>query len=147
MRQGGYCIPWLHISIWVWSIGTVCFPQGLTTASYLTDGISSTLSFLLTARVRSCAGLQHAYMEKKFLNPNVWKIIRQFPKVSLTEQQNIYLSEVYDLSNASESIKELLMNNNCVAVDNAGNNYLFCGNINAFINMLIYDLKREQNKE
>ena len=26
-----------------WSIGTVCFPQGLTTASYLTDGISSTL--------------------------------------------------------------------------------------------------------
>ena len=40
----------------VWSIGTVCFPQGLTTASYLTDGISSTLSFLLTARVRSCAG-------------------------------------------------------------------------------------------
>lgn len=47
MRQGGYCIPWLHISIWVWSIGTVCFPQGLTTASYLTDGISSTLSFFI----------------------------------------------------------------------------------------------------
>lgn len=86
-------------------------------------------------------------MEKKFLNPYVLEIIRQFPKVSLTEQQNIYLSEVYDLSNVSESLKELLMNNNCVAVDNAGHYYLYYGNINAFIEMLIYDLKQEQNKK
>lgn len=39
------------------------------------------------------------------------------------------------------------MNNNCVAVDNAGHYYLYYGNINAFIEMLIYDLKQEQNKK
>ena len=27
-RQGGYCIPWLHISIWVWSIGSRLFSSG-----------------------------------------------------------------------------------------------------------------------
>ena len=71
MRQGGYCIPWFHISIWVWSIGTVCFPQGLTTASYLTDGISSTLSFLLTARVGAALEIRKEMKDqeiKNFLN-------------------------------------------------------------------------------
>ena len=84
-------------------------------------------------------------MEKRILNPGVWESIRKFPKVSLTEQQEAYLSEVYDLSNASESLTETLQNNNCVAVDVAGNCYLHYGNVNGFIEMLIFDL--EQNSE
>lgn len=84
-------------------------------------------------------------MEKRILNPDVWESIRQFPKISLTELQKIYLSEVYDLSTASEFLKESLQNNNCVAVDVAGNCYLHYGNVNGFIEMLIFDL--EQNSE
>ena len=83
------------------------------------------------------------YMEKRILNPGVWESIRKFPKVSLTEQQEAYLSEVYDLSNASESLTETLQNNNCVAVDVAGNCYLYYGNVNDFIEMLIFDLKQD----
>lgn len=85
-------------------------------------------------------------MEKRILNPDVWESIRQFPKVYLTEHQKIYLSEVYDLSTASESLKESLQNNNCVAVDIAGNCYLHYGNVNGFIEMLIFDLKDNVNE-
>ena len=85
-------------------------------------------------------------MEKRILNPDVWESIRQFPKVSLTEHQKIYLSEVYDLSTASESLKESLQNNNCVAVDIAGNCYLHYGNVNGSIEMLIFDLKDNVNE-
>lgn len=85
-------------------------------------------------------------MEKRILNPDVWEFIRQFPKVSLTEQQRTYLSEVYDLSTASESLKKSLQNNNCVAVDIAGNCYLHYGNVNGFIEMLIFDLKDNVNE-
>lgn len=81
-------------------------------------------------------------MEKRILNPDVWESIRQFPKVSLTEQQKIYLSEVYDLSTALESLKESLQNNNSVAVDVAGSCYLHYGNVSGFIEMLIFDLKQ-----
>ena len=28
LSSGGYCIPWLHISIWVWSIGSRLFSSG-----------------------------------------------------------------------------------------------------------------------
>ena len=48
--------PLFLISIWVWSIGYVYFCSGSSTTFLKIDGISSTLSFLLTARVRSCAG-------------------------------------------------------------------------------------------
>lgn len=85
-------------------------------------------------------------MEKRILNPDVWESIRQFPKISLTELQKIYLSEVYDLSTASESLKESLQNNNCVAVDIAGNCYLYYGNVNDFIEMLVFDLKNNLNE-
>ena len=85
-------------------------------------------------------------MKKRILNPDVWESIRQFPKVSLTEQYKTYLSEVYDLSTASESLKESLQNNNCVAVDIAGNCYLHYGNVNGFIEMLIFDLKDNMNE-
>lgn len=86
-------------------------------------------------------------MENKVLNPDAWKLIRQFPKVSLTEQQKIYLSEVYDLSNAQKSIKELLLNNNCVAVDINGKSYLYNGQVKALIDMLVYDIMNESNME
>ncbi|MCX4335237.1 MAG: hypothetical protein OSJ55_10220, partial [Bacteroidales bacterium] len=63
-------------------------------------------------------------------------------KIILLFVQVTYLSEVYDLSTASESLKESLQNNNCVAVDIAGNCYLHYGNVNGFIEMLIFDLKQ-----
>ena len=79
-------------------------------------------------------------MKKTILPPEAWQCIRQYPKITLSEQQKSYLSEVYDLSDAPVSLKELLMNNNCVALDNAGNNYLYYGDVHAFIDMLIFDI-------
>ena len=85
-------------------------------------------------------------MKKTILPPEAWQCIRQYPKVTLSELQKNYLSEVYDLSNAPESLKELLLNNNCAAVDVTGNCYLHYGNVNGFIEMLIFDLNDNMNE-
>lgn len=77
-------------------------------------------------------------METSYLSPEVWEIIRKLPKVQLTEKQSVYLKEVYDLP---DEISKKFNENNCIAIDKQNRVYKFNGNIDSFIEMLIFDIK------